>query len=357
MSIEKQEDKIGANKEPNSNLISQKQTMEKVVWMETVMEKIPDDTYLYKGINKIEELPISGQLATEQELKDISRISLQKGYEVGLAENSLYKKIEEYAVKKGIELELKKETFQKGYEARLAEGSSYEVEEMEEYATEKGIELEFKKELLQKGYEAELEEGHVYSQAREIEEYASEKGTELALSKNVRNVSEESYIRMIHNTEAAHVENSRKRLIEQARAEGIKLDYNKVVKMDYLDFLDVPEENRLHQEKEMQIGKASLKSEFYGMTENNRCEGKFILGIDPETKETKFIFDGTLGEHKDIGAKYGVDVVGGGWLEIDSENKKVIIKKESKDFGYEPRIISATVIVDNFPDYEVKVTR
>ena len=175
------------------------------------------------------------------------------------------------------------------------------------------------------------------------------------LSKGVKDIAEESYIRLVHSPEEGHAKNKRSKILEEAQEKGAELDYNKVVKMDYLDFLNVSEKDRLEQEKEVKIGNADIESKFYGQIKENKCKGKFILAKNSETKEVQFIFDATLGEHKDIGAKYDVDVIGGGWLEIDRENKKIIINKKSKDFGYEPRVISAAVIIENFPDYEVSV--
>jgi hypothetical protein len=142
----------------------------------------------------------------------------------------------------------------------------------------------------------------------------------------------------------AHADEWRDFLMKKAREKEIELNYEKVVKMDYLDFLGVPEKDRFRQEKEVKIGLASVKSIFYGQIKENKCVGKFILAKDPKTKEVYFIFDATMGEHKDIGAKYDVKVIGGGWMEIDKEKKEVTVSGSSKDFGYEPRIITAVVL-------------
>ena len=302
------------------------------------------------GIEEIENY--ASEKGIELELK---KELLQKGFEgilpyegIGEAE-----KIEAYAAEKGIELNLK-EGLQKGFVETLARRIIEFAEKIEAYAAEKGIELNFKEEELQKAFEQRLAQGLI-NDFEELKNYAAEKGIELKLSKGIKNIIEESYIRMIHNPEEMHVEVQRNRLIEEAREKGIELDYDKVVKMDYLDFLEVPKKDRLEQEKEVKIGDVALESKFYGQIKENKCKGKFILAENPETKEVKFIFDATLGEHKDIGAKYDVDVIGGGWLEIDKENKKITINKKSQDFGYEPRMISAAVIVKNFPDYEIEV--
>lgn len=325
-------------------------------WLKEVEGKLAEDSGLYQGIEKISELPNSEQLVTKEEIEELKKEALQKGFEAQLAKGKIddAKKTQEYAKEKGIELEeLNKEMLQKGFENALTKGDIYKVEKLEKYAEEKGIELKVK-EALQKGFENVLARGS-FSVAKEVEEYAEEKGIELKLSKGIKNVIEESYIRIIHNPEAGHAENRRRDLLEAAEERGIELDYNKVVKMDYLDFLEVPKKDRLEQEKEIKIGDADLGSKFYGQIKENKCKGKFILAENSETKEVKFIFDATMGEHKDIAAKYDVDVIGGGWIEIDQENKKVIIKDQSKDFGYEPRVISVAIIVKNFPDYEIEV--
>ena len=329
--------------------------LEKPEWLKEVEEKLTKDNGLYEGIEKIAELPNADKLVTKEELKELNKETLQKEFEARLAKSWIddAKETQKYAEEKGMELNVK-EALQKGFEVRLVKGGIDSAKEIQEYAKEKGIELEVKEETLQKGFEARLAEGWIGS-TKEIQEYAKEKGIELTLSKRVKDIVEETYIRAIHNPEAGHAENKRRKLLEAAEEKGIDLDYDKVVKMDYLDFLEVPKKDRLKQEKEVKIGDADLESKFYGQIKENKCEGKFILAENPETKEISFIFDATLGEHKDIGNKYDVDVIGGGWLEIDQENKKVTIRRESQDFGYEPRMISAAVILENFPGYEVNV--
>jgi len=329
--------------------------LKKPEWLKEVEEKLTKDNGLYQGLEKISELPNAEQLVTREEIEELNKEALQKGLEAELTEGYIdsAKKVEEYAKEKGIELEFKEETLQKGFEAQLARDWIDDTEEIQEYAKEKGIELNLKKGL-QKGFEYSLSFARI-DFAKKVEEYAKEKGIELTFSKRVKDIVEESYIRTTHNPQAGHAEHKKRKLLGAAKEKGIELNYNEVVKMDYLDFLNVPKKDRLEQEKEVKIGDADLESKFYGQIKENECKGKFILAQDLETKEVKFIFDATLGEHKDIAAKYDVDVIGGGWLEIDKENRKITISEKSQDFGYEPRIISAAIILENFPNYEVSV--
>jgi len=327
-------------------------------WLKGVKEKLTEDNGLYQGLEKISELSNLEQLVAKENLEELlkkfSKSNMQEDFENRLAEGWIdkAKEVEAYASEKEIELNLK-EGLQKGFEGVLAEFGIDGAKEVETYATERGIELNLK-EGLQKGLEGHLAKSRIHD-LKEIESYATEKGIELTLSKGIEDAVEESYIRVIHNPNVGHVEQQRNKLIEKAKEKGIELDYNKVVKMDYLDFLDVSEKDRFQQKKEVKIGDVSLESKFYGQIKENKCGGKFILAENPKTKEVSFIFDATMGEHKDIGNKYDVDVIGGGWLEIDQENKKVTIKRESQDFGYEPRMISAAIIIENFPNYEVNI--
>jgi len=297
---------------------------------------------------------------------------LQKGFEratlEGWGDNA--QKIQELAKENGIELEVKESDLQEGFERALTDKNVSGQERIkcargtQELARKNGIKIEVKEDILQREFETALTDIRIEDVdertdlAKAIQEFAQENGIKITFLKKSRGVFEDAYIRSVHDPDAGHVQHLRENLIDGARLkEDININYSEVVKMNYLELLNIPKKNRIEKEKKVKLGDVDFRSIFYGQIKEKKCEGKFILAKDPETKETSFIFDATLGEHRDIGNKYGMNVIGGGWLEIDNGNKKVIISSKSEDFGYEPRLISTAIIAENFSDYKIEVEK
>lgn len=229
---------------------------------------------------------------------------------------------------------------------------------MKEGKIEKTEDKEELRKKLQKKFEAHLAGGYIadnQSVEPKIAE-AKEKGIELTLAEGMRDVLEESYVRVVHNPEAGHADHARKSLLEWAKEKkGIDIDYGKVVKMEFRDFLKIPKERWLDEEKEVEVDDRSMKIEMHGFfkEDEDKTAGKYIMAKDSETDEQRIIFDSTMGEHKDIGAKYDVKPIGGGWMTINPKEKKIIITKESEDFGTEPREKTIKALKEMYPDWDI----
>ncbi len=330
-----------------------------------VLQKVYENILTEGGYEWIENAQKVEKYASDKGVESlkVSQEVLQQGFEnflaLGLyqwrkhAEEAL-----EYAEQNNIKINTD-DAFQKAYERMQSSGYFSKIQELESYASKTEIKLnEINKEVLQNNlqgkFERALASGSV-GDSEEIKRFAEGKGIELRLTNDITEIIEESYIRLLHNNKEGHAEGRRNELIEKAKIKGLNLDYDKYIKMNYLDFLNIPENERFIKSQDISIGGISVKSEFYGQIKNNKCEGKFILAENKSTKAIQLIFDSTMGEHMDISAKYDVDVIGGGWIEIDTENKKISIKRKSEKFGHEPRIVTAKVINDNFPEYTVLV--
>jgi hypothetical protein len=218
--------------------------------------------------------------------------------------------------------------------------------------------IKIKKEVLQKEYEIAFKiinnSGRSlvdYKREPYIKKLAEENNVEL---ENDKEIKENSYIEIIHSTGMSHAEYERNEVLKIAQEAGSKINYGDAVKMDYLDYLNIPLDQRLKLEKTVRIGETSIEAKFYGQKKSEPTKGKFIIGITPNDN-LEFVFDGTMGEHKDIAAKNNLEIIGGGWLKIDEQNKEVTIYGCSKDYGYEPRSISKKAVTESFPDYKVGV--
>ncbi len=65
--------------------------------------------------------------------------------------------------------------------------------------------------------------------------------------------------------------------------------------------------------------------------------GKFIVGRSPADSGMLVVaFDTECAFHKDIGAKYGLRPMGGGWCEIVHPRREVWLSSKSTQFGKEP---------------------
>jgi hypothetical protein len=186
-----------------------------------------------------------------------------------------------------------------------------------------------------------LEEFEKYCQGRDIE------------LQNIRKAKEQMYKHLIHNNRAGHARKTREDVFNMIRAAGSELTYEEVAKMDYLKDLNVPEEQQLRQTVEAHVDVHPITVRLYGKRQDKPMGGKFIVGITPE-QGLELVFDGTLGEHGDIGVKYDLQVIGGGWLKIDEQENRVIISKKSQDFGFDPRSITAKALSEAFPGYTVE---
>jgi hypothetical protein len=87
-----------------------------------------------------------------------------------------------------------------------------------------------------------------------------------------------------------------------------------------------------------------------------RIWGKFVFGrlrSDPVTRV--LVFDAASVFHRDIAAAHGVQVGGGGWLEIDHGKRTVAVGGTSTQFGREPdRGLTVTLLEGALPRYRVE---
>ena len=244
----------------------------------------------------------------------------------------------------------------KEYRPGGAYGALRSIHDIIESAKENATELteQIDKEKIQKIYEKALSDG---GEMGSVKWFSEGLNIPIRLTEGIKTVEEESYIRVIHNPNVGHVDAIRERLIIEAkREEGVDLDYDKVVKMEFREFLNIPKEKWLDEEKEVKIDDKPIKIEAHGFFKEDKdeIEGKFIMAKDPETDETRIIFDSTMGEHGDIGAKYDVEPIGGGWMAMNPKEKIIVVKKESRDFGMEPREKTIQTLKESYPDWKIE---
>ena len=87
-----------------------------------------------------------------------------------------------------------------------------------------------------------------------------------------------------------------------------------------------------------------------------RAAGKCVCGRwknDPERRA--LVFDDAAEFHIQIGSTYGVEVVGGGWIEFDQANRTAVVSHGSTQFGREPdRRLTVELLRTALPDYRVE---
>lgn len=330
------------------------------------------DNLLEKGfthnIISLEEYAMAKGIALPKPSPEL----LQKTYE-NISSKGYYnwidsiREFEHYASRQGVKLlEVPQEIFQRGFEKSLSRINYPDWQERAQetllYANNINID-----EVFQRAYKQIQSLGDVHG-CKKIIQFAKNNGIEFCSDSGEAEIIEACYMGLLHNCKEGHAEGKRRNLTEQADAKGLKLDYKKCIKIDYLNYLNVPNNERLIKEQRVAVGRATVKATFYGHIKNNEddgqyiiknifCLGKFILAENKSTNELELIFDSTLGEHVDIGAKYDVDVIGGGWMKINTDYKEIEIFGESQKFGYEPRLITVKVVSDCFPDYRCSVSQ
>ena len=266
--------------------------------MNKKLENMLNQEGVYAGVKKILRIDyvVVKKLGIEDVIQETLQTALQKEYESKINEGDISraKKIEKYAQEKGIQLNLET-TLQKAYETKLNEGDISRAKKIEEYAKEKGIHVSVDKETLQKtlqkAYETKINKGEI-DKVKNIEKYAQEKGIQL-----------------------------------EGEKEDIKIEKN----LEGIAFIGI-----------------------YGTAYNGKMNQKFVLGKDEEGT-LNLIFDDNYGYHSGISENYRLDALGGGWMEIDVNQKKIRVYSRSGDFGYEPRLITAVLLQKAFPDWHIKI--
>jgi hypothetical protein len=84
--------------------------------------------------------------------------------------------------------------------------------------------------------------------------------------------------------------------------------------------------------------------------------GKFIVGRSPaDAGMLVLAFDTQCTFHKDIGARYGLRPMGGGWCEINHSRRDVWLSGRSTQFGKEPdRRLTLALYRAALPEYRVE---
>ena len=288
-------------------------------------------------LDKIEEY-------VKRESFEILKDAFQKVFEEKLSEGWIdkAKEIEKYAREKGIEIKMQKHVFRKGLEKRISEGWIYDVKEIEEYAREKGIKIKMDKDKFEIGFEKKLSEGFI-NDAKKIEQYAREKGIEIKIEKAFQKAFERYAFGLVHGhpIEGEELSVEAKRVLEYAKELGITLK---------TDFKKDP--IKLHLSKKV----GDLKVDIYCRDPDSEIGrfGKYVLGRDKNTGEMKLVFDNRYFTHEKIGEAYNLDVLGGGKMIIDPENKKIEVFGASKIFGKEPRDITIKALQEGFPNYKIE---
>lgn len=67
-----------------------------------------------------------------------------------------------------------------------------------------------------------------------------------------------------------------------------------------------------------------------------RVQGKYVVASAAESPHRLYvIFDDTAAFHKDIGLKYGVRPLGGGWCVLDTSARTLTLSSRSTQYGRE----------------------
>ena len=84
--------------------------------------------------------------------------------------------------------------------------------------------------------------------------------------------------------------------------------------------------------------------------------GKFVVGRSAADGGALVLaFDTACTFHKDIGEKYGLRPMGGGWCEVVERRREVWISGHSTQFGREPdRTLTLTLFEAALPGYRVE---
>lgn len=90
--------------------------------------------------------------------------------------------------------------------------------------------------------------------------------------------------------------------------------------------------------------------------DQSEVAGKFIVGRSAAGDGSfVVVFDTWCAFHKDIGAKYGLSPMGGGWCEIVHPRREVWLSSSSTQFGREPdRRLTLALYRAALPDYRVE---
>jgi sugar phosphate isomerase/epimerase len=329
---------------------------------------------IFDSANNISEIQEIEEFAKERGIKlgKTTQDKLQEiyCYNAQWDKTDKLKEIEEFAKERGIKLEIQ-DSFQKIFDAEASDKTqgglaAYHISRNLKAAEKLGIKIEIKKEIIQQAFEnlcvAFGEDSLDAENIEEVQQIAQSNGIEL---ENVKELIERAYIGMVHNTEMGHVDSRRDKFLEMLQEIGSNLTYKDVAKMDYLKYLEVPKNEILDIEKTITINDSSINVVFHGkkgvkffddmeVRVSVGMKGKFIMGTTKDDN-LKFVFDSTLGEHADIATKYDLKALGGGWLQIDEQNKRIVIFGESQKFGVEPRSISRQIVADVFPEYKLSV--
>lgn len=113
----------------------------------------------------------------------------------------------------------------------------------------------------------------------------------------------------------------------------------------------------MHLRKQIQLadGQAPIVV-ILSASDASEVAGKFIVGRSPaDSGALVFAFDAECAFHKDIGEKYGLRPMGGGWCEIMHQRREVWVSGSSTQFGREPdRRLTLALYRAALPGYRVE---
>jgi hypothetical protein len=82
---------------------------------------------------------------------------------------------------------------------------------------------------------------------------------------------------------------------------------------------------------------------------------KFLVGLD-SSKQLVVVFDDLVDLHNDLAKLYDLRPVGGGWLEIDLPNKRLLLSERSLAHGREPdRELTVGMLSRALPEFTCAV--
>lgn len=112
----------------------------------------------------------------------------------------------------------------------------------------------------------------------------------------------------------------------------------------------------MHLRKQIQLPDGRAPVIVLSAPDDNEVAGKFVVGISPMDSDTLVMaFDTECAFHRDIGAKYGLRPMGGGWCKIVHRRREVWLSGRSTQFGREPdRRLTLALYRAALPGYRVE---
>ena len=316
---------------------------------------------------------------------DLTSRTFQRVYDLFLSAGELSdsKKVEGHAKKKEAELKLDIKLLQEGYYRSLI-GYSLDLnllKEFEDYSKSKGSSLDFKS-AGQRALQYYLSQG-AFKQIAEIEKISLERKTNLSLSnQEMQGAFEEflinGYVESLDEIKRVEDYLKDKRLqplvgrdlLQKAYKRSLRLSWGRDKRIKLLKQYARQHKITLSKAEPQKIPEEeSERDKIIPFSLNEKVNGiDVVFNVRESEKNRKFIlarngsnlslvFNNSYSMHKDIGEEYSVRPIGGGYFDIDPNKRTLVVRSNSGDFGYEPRILTTDLVSRALPDFKLRIER